>query len=84
MRSSTSPKKSQKANNDDLKCESMELSFVGMDQLMLMMEVHKKIFVFRDIMDLVPLPTSASLRQVRLRRSRHIHVEINIMFLTFL
>ncbi|XP_058756116.1 uncharacterized protein At4g04980-like [Vicia villosa] len=73
MRSSTSPKKSPKANNDDLKCESMELSFVGMDQLMLMMEVHKKIFVFRDIMDLVPLPTSASLRQMVITTLEDLH-----------
>lgn len=65
MRSSISPKKSPKSNNDDFKCESVELSFIGMDQLILMMEVHKKIFVFRDIMDLVPLQNSASLRQVR-------------------
>ncbi|CAI8591197.1 unnamed protein product [Vicia faba] len=73
MRSSTSPKKSPKANNDDLKWESMELSFVGMDQLMLMMEVHKKMFVFRDIMDLVPLPTSASLRQMVIMTLEDLH-----------
>ncbi|WJX26582.1 hypothetical protein P8452_15484 [Trifolium repens] len=65
MRRSTSPKKPSKANNhNDGKEESMEWSFIGMDQLILMMKVHKKIFVFRDIMDLAPLQTSASLREM--------------------
>lgn len=63
MKSSTSPKKSSKAYNNG-KGDSKEWSFVGMDQLVLMMKVHKKIFVFRDIMDLAPLHTSASLREV--------------------
>lgn len=63
MRISTPPKKPSKVYND-VKGESMEWSFIGMDQLMLMMKVHKKIFVFRDIMDLAPLNTSASLREV--------------------
>lgn len=57
------PKKPPKAHNDG-KGESMEWSFVGADQLILMMKVHKKIFVFRDIMDLAPLHTSASLSEV--------------------
>ncbi|AES63765.2 hydroxyproline-rich glycoprotein family protein, putative [Medicago truncatula] len=63
MRISTPPKKPTKVYND-VKGESMEWSFIGMDQLMLMMKVHKKIFVFRDIMDLAPLNTSASLREM--------------------
>ena len=42
----------------------MEWSFVSADQLMLMIEVHKKILVFRDIMDLAPLNTSICLREV--------------------
>ncbi|XP_057433780.1 uncharacterized protein At4g04980-like isoform X2 [Lotus japonicus] len=65
IRSSSTPKKASKAHHDDWKGgESMEWSFVGGDQLILMMEVHKKIFVFRDIMDLSPLHTSASLSQM--------------------
>ena len=42
----------------------IEWSFVGADQLISMMKVHKKIFVFRDIMDLAPLNSSASLHEV--------------------
>ncbi|OIV94342.1 hypothetical protein TanjilG_21682 [Lupinus angustifolius] len=45
----------------------MELSFVGADQLILMVEIHKKIFAFRDIMDLDPCNSSASLREVVLK-----------------
>ncbi|CAJ2648690.1 unnamed protein product [Trifolium pratense] len=60
----SSPRKPLKANHNDVKEESMEWSFIGMDQLILMMKLHKKIFVFRDIMDLAPLQTSASLREM--------------------
>ena len=42
----------------------MELSFVGADQLILMVEFHMKIMAFRDIMDLAPCNSSASLREV--------------------
>ncbi|GAU47738.1 hypothetical protein TSUD_386970 [Trifolium subterraneum] len=59
------PKKPLKANHNGVKKEeSMEWSFIGMDQLILMMKIHQKIFVFRDIMDLAPLQTSASLREM--------------------
>jgi hypothetical protein len=79
MRRSTSPKKPSKANNhNDGKEESMEWSFIGMDQLILMMKVHKKIFVFRDIMDLAPLQTSASLREVLLT-FLHVQVTQNVL-----
>jgi len=43
---------------------SIEWSFVGADQLISMMKVHKKIFVFRDIMELAPMNSSASLHEV--------------------
>jgi hypothetical protein len=78
MRISTSPKKPSKANHNDGKEESMEWSFIGMDQLILMMKVHKKIFVFRDIMDLAPLQTSASLREVLLT-FLHVQVTHNVL-----
>lgn len=77
MRISTPPKKPTKVYND-VKGESMEWSFIGMDQLMLMMKVHKKIFVFRDIMDLAPLNTSASLREV-LFTFLHVEVTQNVL-----
>lgn len=63
MKSSTTPKKSSMAQNEG-KGGSIEWSFVGADQLISMMKVHKKIFVFRDIMDLAPLNSSASLHEV--------------------
>uniref|UniRef100_A0A0R0FWY3 Hydroxyproline-rich glycoprotein family protein n=1 Tax=Glycine max TaxID=3847 RepID=A0A0R0FWY3_SOYBN len=62
MKSSTTPKKSSMAQNEG-KGGSIEWSFVGADQLISMMKVHKKIFVFRDIMDLAPLNSSASLHE---------------------
>ena len=63
MKSSTTPTKSSMAQNEE-KGGSIEWSFVGADQLISMMKVHKKIFVFRDIMDLAPLNSSASLHEV--------------------
>lgn len=60
MKSSTTPKKSSMAQNEG----PIEWSFVGADQLISMMKVHKKIFVFRDIMDLAPLNSSASLHEM--------------------
>lgn len=64
-----SPKKSSKGQskgngNGNGHDESMELSFVGADQLILMVEIHKKIMAFRDILDLAPCNSSASLREV--------------------
>ena len=58
-----SPKKSSKVKSKE-NGESMELSFVGADQLILMVEIHKKIMAFRDIMDLAPCNSSASLREI--------------------
>ncbi|XP_027338919.1 uncharacterized protein At4g04980-like [Abrus precatorius] len=63
MKSSTMPNKPSKVLNEG-KGESIEWSFVGADQLILMMKVYKKIFVFRDIMDLAPLNSSASLHEM--------------------
>ncbi|TKY71664.1 hypothetical protein E2542_SST00396 [Spatholobus suberectus] len=63
MKSSTTPTKPSMAQNEG-KGASIEWSFVGADQLILMTKVHKKIFVFRDIMDLAPLNSSASLREM--------------------
>ncbi|XP_015943329.1 uncharacterized protein At4g04980 [Arachis duranensis] len=61
----SSPKKQfSKSLNEGKKGESMEWSFVSADQLMLMIQVHKKILVFRDIIDLAPLNTSISLREM--------------------
>ncbi|WJX46198.1 hypothetical protein P8452_33020 [Trifolium repens] len=59
-------KKSSKAQSKE-NVDSMELSFVGADQLILMVEIHKKIMAFRDIMDLAPCNSSASLREIVLR-----------------
>ncbi|KAE9607198.1 hypothetical protein Lalb_Chr09g0327531 [Lupinus albus] len=66
LKGSFSPKRSSKSHNKE-NGESMELSFVGADQLILMVEIHKKIFAFRDIMDLDPCNSSASLREVVLK-----------------
>ncbi|KAK7412311.1 hypothetical protein VNO78_03764 [Psophocarpus tetragonolobus] len=63
MKSSTTPKKSSMAQKEE-KGGSNEWSFVGADQLISMLKVHKKIFIFRDIMDLAPLNNSASLREM--------------------
>ncbi|ESW20196.1 hypothetical protein PHAVU_006G188600 [Phaseolus vulgaris] len=63
MKSSTTSKKPSMAHNEG-KGGSIEWSFVGADQLISMMKVHKKIFVFRDIMDLAPINTSASLLEM--------------------
>ena len=63
MKSLTTSKKPSMAHNEG-KGGSIEWSFVGADQLISMMKVHKKIFVFRDIMDLAPINTSASLLEV--------------------
>jgi len=57
------PKKSSKAKSK-ANGESLELSFVGNDQLILMVEIHKKILAFRDLMDLAACNSSASLREV--------------------
>ncbi|KAL2341927.1 hypothetical protein Fmac_009867 [Flemingia macrophylla] len=63
MKGSTSPKKGSMVQNEG-KGEPIEWSFVGANQLILMMRIHKKIFVFRDIMDLAPLNSSASVREL--------------------
>ncbi|KAK7327923.1 hypothetical protein VNO77_22016 [Canavalia gladiata] len=63
MKSSSTPNKPSMEQNEG-KEESVEWSFVGADQLILMMKVHKKIFVFRDIIDLAPLNSSASLSEM--------------------
>ncbi|KAK7252178.1 hypothetical protein RIF29_35952 [Crotalaria pallida] len=72
LKGSLSPKRSSKAQNKE-KGESMELSFVGADQLILMVEIHKQIFAFRDIMDLAPCNTSSSLREVVLKTLQDLH-----------
>ncbi|OIW13679.1 hypothetical protein TanjilG_08021 [Lupinus angustifolius] len=63
VNSASTPKKFSNAKNEALG-ESMQWSFVSGDQLILMMEVHKKIMVLRDIMDLAPLNSSASLHEM--------------------
>jgi len=60
----SAPKKSSKAKKSKANEESLELSFVGADQLILMVEIHKKILAFRDVMDLAQCNSSASLREV--------------------
>ncbi|KAE9613522.1 hypothetical protein Lalb_Chr05g0218311 [Lupinus albus] len=72
VKGSPSSKKSSKSENKE-SGESMELSFVGADQLILMVEIHKKIFAFRDIMDLDPCNSSASLREVVLKTLEDLH-----------
>ncbi|OIW10425.1 hypothetical protein TanjilG_24985 [Lupinus angustifolius] len=72
LKRSPSSKKSSKSQNKE-SGESMELSFVGADQLILMVEIHKKIFAFRDIMDLAPCNSSASLREVVLKTLEDLH-----------
>ncbi|CAL0312041.1 unnamed protein product [Lupinus luteus] len=72
LKGSPSSKKSPKSQNKE-SGESMELSFVGADQLILMVEIHKKIFAFRDIMDLAPCNSSASLREVVLKTLEDLH-----------
>ncbi|KAL2343994.1 hypothetical protein Fmac_005279 [Flemingia macrophylla] len=62
----STPKKSSKGHSKENE-ESLELSFVGADQLILMVEIHKKILAFRDIMDLAPCNSSASLREMVMR-----------------
>jgi len=57
------PKKSWKVKSKENE-ESLELSFVGTDQLILMVEIHKKILAFRDLMDLASCNRTASLREV--------------------
>lgn len=64
IKSAGTPKKSSKAQSKENGGDSIELSFVGADQLILMVEIHKKIMAFRDIMDLAPCNSSASLREV--------------------
>ncbi|XP_045820949.1 uncharacterized protein At4g04980-like [Trifolium pratense] len=59
-------KKSSKAQSKE-NGDPMELSFVGADQLILMVEIHKKIMAFRDIMDLASCNSSASLREIVLK-----------------
>ncbi|XP_027348356.1 uncharacterized protein At4g04980-like [Abrus precatorius] len=63
---SSTPKKSSKSQSK-ANGESLELSFVGADQLILMVEIHKKILAFRDIMDLAPCNNSDSLREILMR-----------------
>ncbi|QCD84315.1 hypothetical protein DEO72_LG2g4667 [Vigna unguiculata] len=57
------PKKSWKVKSKENE-ESLELSFVGTDQLILMVEIHKKILAFRDLMDLASCNRTASLREM--------------------
>jgi len=64
MKGSTPKKSSSSKAKNKANGESLELSFVGADQLILMVEIHKKILAFRDIMDLAPCNSSASLREV--------------------
>ncbi|KAI4299336.1 hypothetical protein L6164_032805 [Bauhinia variegata] len=54
------PSKAEKESNR----EQIECSFVGADQLILMLEVQKKIVAFRDVLDLAPCNCSASLREM--------------------
>lgn len=63
MKNFTTPKKSSMSHNEG-KGGSDEWSFVGADQLVSMMKVHKKIFVFRDTMDLAPMNSSSTLHEV--------------------
>ncbi|XP_014518123.1 uncharacterized protein At4g04980 [Vigna radiata var. radiata] len=63
MKNFTTPKKSSMSHNEG-KGGSDEWSFVGADQLISMMKVHKKIFVFRDTMDLVPMNSSSTLHEM--------------------
>ncbi|KAL5054274.1 hypothetical protein RYX36_034956 [Vicia faba] len=63
----STPKKSSKAQSKENGGDSIELSFVGADQLILMVEIHKKIMAFRDIMDLAPCNSSVSLREIVIR-----------------
>ncbi|RDX90615.1 hypothetical protein CR513_27501, partial [Mucuna pruriens] len=65
-KSSSTTKKSSKSQSKG-NGESLELSIVGADQLILMVEIHKKILAFRDIMDLDPCNSSASLREMVMR-----------------
>ncbi|XP_058730871.1 uncharacterized protein At4g04980 [Vicia villosa] len=67
IKSAGTPKKSSKAQSKENGGDSIELSFVGADQLILMVEIHKKIMAFRDIMDLAPCNSSASLREIVIR-----------------
>ncbi|XP_047159784.1 uncharacterized protein At4g04980-like [Vigna umbellata] len=62
MKNFTTPKKSSMSNKG--KGGSIEWSFVGADQLISMMKVHKKIFVFRDTMDLAPMNSSSTLHEM--------------------
>lgn len=64
MKGFSSPKKSSSKAQNKENGDPMELSFVGADQLILMVEIHKKIMAFRDIMDLSPCNSSASLREI--------------------
>ncbi|WVZ25873.1 hypothetical protein V8G54_004417 [Vigna mungo] len=57
------PKKSCKVKSKEDE-ESLELSFVGADQLILMVEIHKKILKLRDLMDLASCNRTASLREM--------------------
>ncbi|CAL5213404.1 unnamed protein product [Lathyrus oleraceus] len=66
IKGATTPRKSSKAQSKE-NVDSMELSFVGADQLILMVEIHKKIMAFRDIMDLAPCNSCASLREIVIR-----------------
>ncbi|WVY94022.1 hypothetical protein V8G54_033110 [Vigna mungo] len=63
MKNFTTPKKSSMSDNEG-KGGSIEWSFVGADQLISMMKVHKKIFVFRDTMDLAPMNSSSTLHEM--------------------
>ncbi|CAJ1936398.1 unnamed protein product [Sphenostylis stenocarpa] len=67
------PKRTSKAQSK-AKGESLELSFVGADQLILMVEIHKKILAFRDIMDLAPCNSSASLREMVMKTLQDLQV----------
>ncbi|MED6112191.1 hypothetical protein PIB30_059472 [Stylosanthes scabra] len=74
-RSKEKEKKKRKGNsrnnniniNNNNYGDPTELSFVGADQLILMVEIHKMIMSFRDIMDLSSCNSSASLREIVLK-----------------
>ncbi|KAK7362891.1 hypothetical protein VNO77_05016 [Canavalia gladiata] len=57
----------KKPSKSQSKVNGESLSFVGGDQLFLMVEIHKKILAFRDIMDLAQCNSSASFREMVMR-----------------
>lgn len=57
-------KHSSKGRKEGSTRESIECSVVGGEQLVIMMDVQKKILAFRDIMDLAPCHNYTSIREV--------------------